>query len=287
MATRRARDAFDKAEQERRVAEQREVLRQRAAQRAKDRADERRHGGAFQPKNTRDKRAVDGATNAGANLPLGPQRTGASWGLPATQWTGDVGGELVNLKSEVATLRAQRARWESERVAMEDQLAKRRAALGDGAPSPPPGSVASPVSARDGEDVRVDAAPAARGGGRSVDFKRVSGPDPATDPAEYDDDYRAMLTAEEEALRARTALMQRDAELARARARERELAAALDLARRGGGVDVDENDEVLISGFGRRGHAVGDIPGVRFKVAKVAGVSILALYLEKKEKPRT
>jgi small subunit ribosomal protein S23e len=50
---------------------------------------------------------------------------------------------------------------------------------------------------------------------------------------------------------------------------------------------VDENDEVLISGFGRRGHAVGDIPGVRFKVAKVAGVSILALYLEKKEKPRT
>ena len=28
---------------------------------------------------------------------------------------------------------------------------------------------------------------------------------------------------------------------------------------------IDENDEVLISGFGRRGHAVGDIPGVRFK----------------------
>ena len=74
MATRRARDAFDKAEQERRVAEQREVLRQRAAQRAKDRADERRHGGAFQPKNTREKRGGDGATRAGANLPLGPQR---------------------------------------------------------------------------------------------------------------------------------------------------------------------------------------------------------------------
>ena len=46
-------------------------------------------------------------------------------------------------------------------------------------------------------------------------------------------------------------------------------------------------DEVLISGFGRRGHAVGDIPGVRFKVVKVAGVSLLALYLEKKEKPRS
>ena len=26
-------------------------------------------------------------------------------------------------------------------------------------------------------------------------------------------------------------------------------------------------DEVLIAGFGRRGHAVGDIPGVRFKVS--------------------
>ena len=29
---------------------------------------------------------------------------------------------------------------------------------------------------------------------------------------------------------------------------------------------VSLQDEVLIAGFGRRGHAVGDIPGVRFKV---------------------
>lgn len=29
---------------------------------------------------------------------------------------------------------------------------------------------------------------------------------------------------------------------------------------------IEENDEVLIAGFGRKGHAVGDIPGVRFKV---------------------
>jgi len=49
----------------------------------------------------------------------------------------------------------------------------------------------------------------------------------------------------------------------------------------------DENDEVLVAGFGRSGHAVGDIPGVRFKVVKVAGVSLLALYKEKKEKPRS
>lgn len=49
----------------------------------------------------------------------------------------------------------------------------------------------------------------------------------------------------------------------------------------------DENDEVLIAGFGRSGHAVGDIPGVRFKVVKVAAVSLLALYKEKKDKPRS
>jgi small subunit ribosomal protein S23e len=44
-------------------------------------------------------------------------------------------------------------------------------------------------------------------------------------------------------------------------------------------------DEVLIAGFGRKGHAVGDIPGVRFKVVKLSGVSLLALFKEKKEKP--
>ena len=45
---------------------------------------------------------------------------------------------------------------------------------------------------------------------------------------------------------------------------------------------TDENDEVLISGFGRRGKAKGDIPGVRFKVVKVSGVGLLALWKEKK-----
>ena len=50
---------------------------------------------------------------------------------------------------------------------------------------------------------------------------------------------------------------------------------------------VDENDEVLVSGFGRRGKAKGDIPGVRFKVVKVSGVGLLALWKEKKEKPRS
>jgi len=55
--------------------------------------------------------------------------------------------------------------------------------------------------------------------------------------------------------------------------------------RDGGMTFIDENDEVLIAGFGRSGHAVGDLPGVRFQVVKVAGVSLYALWLKKKEKP--
>ncbi|CAL5375610.1 unnamed protein product [Camellia sinensis] len=50
---------------------------------------------------------------------------------------------------------------------------------------------------------------------------------------------------------------------------------------------IEENDEVLIAGFGRKRHAVGDIPGVRFKVVKVSGVFLLTLFKEKKEKPRS
>lgn len=50
---------------------------------------------------------------------------------------------------------------------------------------------------------------------------------------------------------------------------------------------IETNDEVLIAGFGRKGRAVGDIPGVKFKVVKVSGVALLSLYKEKKEKPRS
>ena len=49
---------------------------------------------------------------------------------------------------------------------------------------------------------------------------------------------------------------------------------------------IKENDQVLVAGFGRKGHAVGDIPGVRFKIVKVANVSLWALYKGKKERPR-
>jgi len=37
-------------------------------------------------------------------------------------------------------------------------------------------------------------------------------------------------------------------------------------------------DEVLVAGFGRKGHAVGDIPGVRFKIVKVISRFALTLY---------
>ncbi|KAL8498183.1 hypothetical protein ACS0TY_021498 [Phlomoides rotata] len=50
---------------------------------------------------------------------------------------------------------------------------------------------------------------------------------------------------------------------------------------------IEENDEVLIVGFRRNGRVVGDIPCVRFKVVKVSIVSLLALFKEKKEKPRS
>ena len=42
--------------------------------------------------------------------------------------------------------------------------------------------------------------------------------------------------------------------------------------------------KVLIAGFGRKGHAKGDIPGVRFKVVAVKGISLKALYTGKAEK---
>jgi small subunit ribosomal protein S23e len=50
---------------------------------------------------------------------------------------------------------------------------------------------------------------------------------------------------------------------------------------------IDENDRVLIAGMGRSGRSVGDLPGVRFKVIKVSGFSLLALWLGKKDKPRS
>lgn len=49
---------------------------------------------------------------------------------------------------------------------------------------------------------------------------------------------------------------------------------------------IDEHDEVIIDGIGGpRGKSMGDIPGVRFKVIKVNGISLNELIHGKKEKP--
>ncbi len=54
----------------------------------------------------------------------------------------------------------------------------------------------------------------------------------------------------------------------------------------GGLLFIDEHDEVEIQGIGgAKGGAVGDLPGVRYSVSKVNGVSLHALLLGKREKP--
>ncbi len=54
-----------------------------------------------------------------------------------------------------------------------------------------------------------------------------------------------------------------------------------------GGLNViSEHDEVLIVGIGGpRGRSMGDIPGVRYKVVLVNGVSLEAILQGKKQKP--
>ncbi|MCX8184300.1 MAG: 30S ribosomal protein S12 [Sulfolobales archaeon] len=54
----------------------------------------------------------------------------------------------------------------------------------------------------------------------------------------------------------------------------------------GGITFIDEHDEVLIEGIGgTRGRSMGDLPGVRFKVIAVNGVSLKELLKGKKQKP--
>jgi len=49
---------------------------------------------------------------------------------------------------------------------------------------------------------------------------------------------------------------------------------------------VDEHDEVIVEGIGgSRGGAMGDIPGVRWKVLSVNGVALKELVYGRKEKP--
>ncbi len=54
----------------------------------------------------------------------------------------------------------------------------------------------------------------------------------------------------------------------------------------GGLLYIDEHDEVIIERIGGpEGRAYGDLPGVRFRVVKVNGVSLKAILEGKKQKP--
>jgi len=54
----------------------------------------------------------------------------------------------------------------------------------------------------------------------------------------------------------------------------------------GGITFIDEHDEVIIAGIGGTlGRSMGDLPGVRYKVIMVNGVSLDALLKGKKQKP--
>jgi small subunit ribosomal protein S12 len=49
---------------------------------------------------------------------------------------------------------------------------------------------------------------------------------------------------------------------------------------------IEEHDRVIVEGIGgAKGRAIGDLPGVRWKVVMVNGVSLDALITGKKEKP--
>lgn len=50
---------------------------------------------------------------------------------------------------------------------------------------------------------------------------------------------------------------------------------------------IEEHDEVIVEGIGgRMGRSMGDIPGVRWKVTKVNGISLEAILSGKREKGR-
>lgn len=49
---------------------------------------------------------------------------------------------------------------------------------------------------------------------------------------------------------------------------------------------IDEHDEVVVEGIGgAKGGSYGDIPGVRYKIMKVNGISMRELVKGRKEKP--
>ena len=81
---------------------------------------------------------------ARVGAPPGPRET--RWGLAPSEWTGDVGSELVTLQAaQNLALRREREKWEAERKRLED-AARAAGAPQYGrqaAPSPPPPSIPS------------------------------------------------------------------------------------------------------------------------------------------------
>lgn len=49
---------------------------------------------------------------------------------------------------------------------------------------------------------------------------------------------------------------------------------------------IEQNDEVVIQSLGRRGKSVGDRPGIKYEIIKVAGASLDGILRGKVEKPQ-
>ena len=175
----------DEAEaQARNTAKQRELLRKRAAKRAKER---REAGlGATTSEGATGGNGPRPSSRAGAGAGARRARPGdAQWGLHPSEWTGDVGSNLVNLQTENLALRRERARWEAEKRALEEKI--RAAPYGRvTTPSPPPPSIPD-TDAGDSAGGRPDRPSRSRPSSRPS--SRAAPPPPL-----FDDDY-AMVPA--------------------------------------------------------------------------------------------
>ena len=175
----------DEAEaQAKKTAAQREELKKRAAKRAKERAKAGLGATTSATGNTTGAGSRGGPGNANAaplkptagvsgrppkpagapRAPPGPRET--RWGLAPSEWTGDVGAELVTLQAQNLALRREREKWEAERKRLED-AARANGAPQYGrraAPSPPPPSI--PTSDDEDEEAKAQS-PKPRGSNRA------------------------------------------------------------------------------------------------------------------------
>lgn len=156
MPTFRDRERDEAAAQAKRTQGQRDELKKRAAKRAKEREkaglgasttggmNRPSGGGASERTSGSNPRASSASTQPQRPpRPSGPRET--QWGLSPSEWTGDVGSELVTLQAQNLALRRERLAWEQERKRLED-AAKAAGAPQYGrvtTPSPPPASIKS------------------------------------------------------------------------------------------------------------------------------------------------